>query len=116
MSKFTMFVPARSLCLAGLLVLAHAPAAFAEKIDFMTEDELKSKCSVAGGTFMPSGGGSRVYACIGKGDNGAVIACGGDMEYAGTCDVTPPGRKIVDVQRLLRLRSATAVQGLSTGN
>jgi hypothetical protein len=116
MSNVHVLSIARFCAFAGVLVLTGAPAAVAEPIDFMSEDELKSKCSVAGGTFIPSGGGSNVYACLGKGKKGALITCGGEGQYAGTCDVTPPARTVVDVSRIMRLRNGVGDLGLSAGN
>lgn len=71
---------------AFAFAMVGASPASAEKVSFNTSDELKSKCSAAGGTFFPPSGPNSAYGCIGK--NGAVVVCGGEGEYAGTCDAT----------------------------
>jgi hypothetical protein len=110
MKFITMFSPARAICLAGLLVLSHAPLAFAKPTEFRTEDELKGNCGYNGGTFFPSNGPNTPYACIDKG--GGVTVCGGKGIDAGTCDYQP--RK-VSFERMLRLRGGN-VPSLSIGN
>jgi hypothetical protein len=98
MTKLTMFIPARTLCLAGLLVLSHG-AVMAKPTDFSTEDELKGRCGYNGGTFFPSNGPNSPYACIDK--KGGVTVCGGEGANAGTCDYQP---KKATFDRMLRLR------------
>ncbi len=91
---------------AVAIAMASASPASAEKVSFNTSDELKSKCSATGGTFVPPSGPNSAYGCIGK--NGAVVVCGGEGEYAGTCDaVTRRGPAL-----RLKKSSGDAVMGV----
>ena len=75
----------------GFVALAFAMAstssAHAEKVSFHTPDQLKGKCASAGGTFVPPSGPNSSYECIAK--SGAVVTCGGEGAYAGTCEAIP---------------------------
>lgn len=107
-------LPANTLklaCVAFALALAGAAPASAEKVSFNTSDELKSKCSAAGGTFFPPSGPNSAYGCIGK--NGAVVVCGGEGEYAGTCDATTRRGPAL---RLKQLKGDAVIGVLGAGN
>jgi len=91
------------LTIVTTLCLALATGAQAEKVSFNTPRELKGKCDSAGGLYFPPTGPNSAYACLGK--NGSLVACGGEGEYATTCDATP-GRKQLDMSRILKLRTA----------
>jgi len=65
-------------CVAFAFALGGASSASAEKVDFNTPDDLKTKCTYTGGTYFPPSGPNSAYACIGQ--NGAVVVCGGEGE------------------------------------
>jgi hypothetical protein len=96
---------------AVAFAMASAPSAHAEKVSFNTPDQLKTKCASAGGTFVPPSGPTSSYECIGK--NGAVVTCGGEGQYAGTCEAIP--RKGTAL-RMKQLSGDAVMNVLGAGN
>lgn len=109
--KFPSANSVRLGLVAFAFAMASASSAHAEKVSFNTPDQLKGKCDSAGGTYISPSGPNSAYACIGK--NGAVVTCGGEGEYAGTCDAVPKkGTKL----RLKQLNGDAVMNVLGPAN